>query len=665
MRDTDRAAVISFEHFALTRLGLTTLTTADARNRVNTALEHTRYAGGGTNISAAVAEATRVLSQEPGQRLRIAFLITDGQSGYDPALTTRARDAGITIYTIGLGTSVDSHLLRGIADGTGGKYINLVNAADLVPVYEQLVGDIIDDGTDTDGDAITDCVERNGAFAPYGLLITSAAPDGPQAPGRATFVTTSPTTADTDGDALADGRELSRRSFADHPYLAAEYGFLIESGLTTFYRMTSDPTALDTDRDGIDDGDDARPLHRVTFEDMYGIPGLRLLANTLFQPARHTDRPAVADDVAPSGTHYTRIRFSPDVVRYDTNNRCVANCTALTDAARLRVSTATPTPATYCYLVPLACLLNGDLFSTPTAEAEMRTIVKEVRIRQRIFDDEGHITREFAADQSYGACEILTTAPTCEASARDITQADIEPADLPNIVTAQLAKKAPTPGGGIRISPGYATSTATAVRSAGTAIQYNVATQAAATASTTALATAVTDCFALPVVAVYKRVSIFQHPCADRPGIITGTDMPEATDHNIDAILADPRRTAASYATPAERDARVPGHTWYNSEPECTPSARVAAQQQRPGVRLQCDETPHWSTEQAGPGASLRIVRESDNLAEGNALQQFYRICQKQLTRPISNPIITMNMTREPFVFGADQTLPKTTAWCR
>lgn len=48
MRDRDRAAVVSFESSATTRIGLTPLDTAANRQAVDDALEATRYAGGGT-----------------------------------------------------------------------------------------------------------------------------------------------------------------------------------------------------------------------------------------------------------------------------------------------------------------------------------------------------------------------------------------------------------------------------------------------------------------------------------------------------------------------------------------------------------------------------------------------------------------------------------------
>lgn len=88
--------------------------------------------------------------------------MTDGQSWYDTSLTSQAAQAGIQIDTVGLGSGVNSSLLQQIADGTGGTYQHLSDPKDLPALYSQLVCDLIDDGTDTDRDGLTDCVERNG-----------------------------------------------------------------------------------------------------------------------------------------------------------------------------------------------------------------------------------------------------------------------------------------------------------------------------------------------------------------------------------------------------------------------------------------------------------------------------------------------------------------------
>jgi secreted protein with Ig-like and vWFA domain len=61
---------------------------------------------------------------------RVVVLVTAG--AYDTALTARARASMTTIYTVGLGASVNTALLQDIAAQTGGTYCPVAQAAGLV-----------------------------------------------------------------------------------------------------------------------------------------------------------------------------------------------------------------------------------------------------------------------------------------------------------------------------------------------------------------------------------------------------------------------------------------------------------------------------------------------------------------------------------------------------
>ena len=118
---------------------------------------------------------------------------------------------------------------------------------------------------------------------------------------------------------------------------------------------------------------------------------------------------------------------------------------------------------------------------------------------------------------------------------------------------------------------------------------------------------ALTACYALPALSVVVSNLPFTHPCDDHPVFITGDDIREATDHNLDAITAAPSRMVEKYSTNAETRARGVSAGWFNavSNPTCNPTARAAAYAARPGVTLNCDEMPFYSTQKAGTGASL------------------------------------------------------------
>src|SRR5437667_164770 len=88
-------------------------------------------ASGSTNYGAALQVAVNeLLGYGDPTRARVIILLTDGQNTCCPnqqggdtlaqAQARRARDNGIVIYTIGLGSTIDEPMLRYIASVTGG-----------------------------------------------------------------------------------------------------------------------------------------------------------------------------------------------------------------------------------------------------------------------------------------------------------------------------------------------------------------------------------------------------------------------------------------------------------------------------------------------------------------------------------------------------------------
>ncbi|WP_158374533.1 VWA domain-containing protein [Cellulosimicrobium cellulans] len=209
--DPDRVAVVDFDDAARLRQALT-----HDRAAAATAIDTTR-ASGGTNLAAAVRVSLNELDRggEP-DRDRVIVLLTDGVGTYDPALTTRAVESGTTIYTVGLGRSVDEALLQAIADATGGRFY-WVDDAGLGGAYEHIGIDL--SKPDSDGDGISDEAEINGWKTQ-----------------RNNVYYTDPYNADTDGDGLTDGEEAGR-------LLSARQG----------YQGLSNPTKIDSDGDGLDD----------------------------------------------------------------------------------------------------------------------------------------------------------------------------------------------------------------------------------------------------------------------------------------------------------------------------------------------------------------------------------------------------------------------------
>ncbi|GGC05855.1 VWA domain-containing protein [Cellulomonas carbonis] len=231
----DRAAVVDFDSSARVAQGLT-----EDKAAVKSAID-TIDDVGGTNIGAGVSAANQILlgNGDPA-RARMVILLTDGEGSYSSSLTTQAQAAGITIYTIGLGSSVDHALLGSIATGTGGTYTNVRTAEELPEVFRRLAEDTGGSGADltkdTDSDGVPDCIEIQGALSGSGHRYTS-----------------DPAVADTDGDGLTDGEEIGSRIDADF------FGTWIPGNPTTAptYAVFSDPDSADTDGDGLTDAVEA------------------------------------------------------------------------------------------------------------------------------------------------------------------------------------------------------------------------------------------------------------------------------------------------------------------------------------------------------------------------------------------------------------------------
>jgi Mg-chelatase subunit ChlD len=134
----DRVAVVAFSAGARLVQPLTSDTAA-----VLDALDHLALSPG-TGIAAAIDVATVELTGPRGQPddHRVLVLLTDGRSNPEPssagvARAEAAREAGITIFAIGLGDDVDEAALSAIA-GAPERYFRAPTAADLADVYRRI-----------------------------------------------------------------------------------------------------------------------------------------------------------------------------------------------------------------------------------------------------------------------------------------------------------------------------------------------------------------------------------------------------------------------------------------------------------------------------------------------------------------------------------------------
>ncbi len=115
--------------------------------------------------------------------------------------------------------------------------------------------------------------------------------------------------------------------------------------------------------------------------------------------------------------------------------------------------------------------------------------------------------------------------------------------------------------------------------------------------------TAVDQCLAMATVSQCKSMPIF----------LPGADVFKAAQHDAYAITVGGKSPSLTYA---EVNERAPDG-WYNSYEICATKP----------AGTDCDEYPFRSTQQGGPGASLRPVISGQNQLEGRLLGKFFQFC--------------------------------------
>lgn len=200
---------------------------------------------GGTNTGDGIREAIETFEDSGNSdSAKEAILLADGKTneGPDPVeQARRAADRNITINTVAIGDNADTSELRSIADATGGDYYETDNATDLPQVFGR-IGDDIENETrlnDSDGDRIPDIVEEaDGLTMPAG-------------PNAGQPIDLDPQSADTDGDGLSDGEEIS----INYDIVNTSSGTTVEITTTA---VRANPSRVDTDGDGLTDLEERR-----------------------------------------------------------------------------------------------------------------------------------------------------------------------------------------------------------------------------------------------------------------------------------------------------------------------------------------------------------------------------------------------------------------------
>ena len=156
LNENDRGAIVDFDSGADVLSGFTS-------NKGSLSMAAGNIdSSGGTNLGAGISTAINLFANENYEEekaLKCIIMLTDGEGSYSSYLTSSAANQDIIIYTVGLGSSVDSGLLRSIANGTGGSYHSASNANALYSVFDAIAEES-DFGKDSDDDGIVDYFEK-------------------------------------------------------------------------------------------------------------------------------------------------------------------------------------------------------------------------------------------------------------------------------------------------------------------------------------------------------------------------------------------------------------------------------------------------------------------------------------------------------------------------
>jgi hypothetical protein len=138
---SDEVAVIDFDSYS--RLASPPVQVGPNRQSLYDAID-TIDSSGGTDLGAGLDEGCDALGDAAGTK-RAALFFTDGDGSYNDEAACFA-SKGWSVYTFGLGTSVNSTVLESIATDTGGSYRALDSALNLTCEFQQ-VRSVIGGGT--------------------------------------------------------------------------------------------------------------------------------------------------------------------------------------------------------------------------------------------------------------------------------------------------------------------------------------------------------------------------------------------------------------------------------------------------------------------------------------------------------------------------------------
>lgn len=158
LEENDRAALVKFEDYAAVVSELTN-DKENIKSKINSL-----YADGGTAMYKGLEESLDLLTDDnENYGYKMIVVLSDGKdepsTNYDTYyydLVERAKTNNIIVYTVGVGSGIDTNRLSKIAEETGGKYYYASYASEINDVFLEIQKDTIDLTEDKNNDKIPD-----------------------------------------------------------------------------------------------------------------------------------------------------------------------------------------------------------------------------------------------------------------------------------------------------------------------------------------------------------------------------------------------------------------------------------------------------------------------------------------------------------------------------
>lgn len=136
MKGNDKAAYVEFD----TKVSVAVPFASDKGSLINRMKK--TVPGGDTAILDALFKGIELLKNEPEKSVKIVLLLTDGRENRSTKkieeVLNLAKEAGVSIFTIGLGNKVDEKMLLNLSGKTEANYYNAPAPKDLLNIYKKI-----------------------------------------------------------------------------------------------------------------------------------------------------------------------------------------------------------------------------------------------------------------------------------------------------------------------------------------------------------------------------------------------------------------------------------------------------------------------------------------------------------------------------------------------